>query len=52
MYESIVSIRTQLRALLDSRLPLVWAGKPVSEAMLPWPKAHDIPEDTVIPTLD
>ncbi|KAJ9523194.1 hypothetical protein QJQ45_023985 [Haematococcus lacustris] len=38
-----------VRALLDSRLPLVWAGKAVREATLPWPMALDVPEDNVIP---
>jgi hypothetical protein len=28
-----------LKALLDSRLPLVFAGKSVKQAALPWPEA-------------
>jgi hypothetical protein len=28
-----------LKALLDSRLPLVFAGKSVEQAALPWPEA-------------
>lgn len=27
----------EFRALLESRLPLVWAKTPVREAALPWP---------------
>jgi hypothetical protein len=28
-----------LKALLDSRLPLVFKGRPVQRAALPWPEA-------------
>ena len=38
---------TQFRALLESRLPLVFAGASVEEAALPWPEvsAESIDEE-------
>uniref|UniRef100_A0A7S3QL56 Glycosyltransferase 61 catalytic domain-containing protein n=1 Tax=Dunaliella tertiolecta TaxID=3047 RepID=A0A7S3QL56_DUNTE len=39
----------QVKQLLESRLPYVWANTPVYYAMLPWPPALDVPEDNVIP---
>ena len=35
-----------LKALLDDRLPHVWAGETVQQAALPWPPALDIDCDS------
>lgn len=44
--------RPQIKAILDSRLPLVWEGEPVGRAELTWPRALDIYEDNRIPGTD
>lgn len=32
----------EFRALLDSRLPLVWNGTSIKDAEIAWPKALDV----------
>lgn len=49
---TLVHAHAQVKQLLDSRLPEVWAGTPVVKADIPWPRALDIREDNLIPGTD